>query len=128
MLGCGPYFFRVELVAPLPLLQPQQRCDERAERELQWQLEQQQLLQHVWHPPRSDGTRELVARQNGRRQCTIIKGGRILSKACAWADDKHITPRRAVLDGTQPAAVGERAGVRHGLADLPLSPASQDFR
>nr|DAL74889.1 MAG TPA: hypothetical protein [Caudoviricetes sp.] len=47
--------FGHQLVAPLSVLQLQQRFDERVEREQQWQLEQQQLLQLVWHPPRFDG-------------------------------------------------------------------------
>jgi hypothetical protein len=42
-----------------------------------------------------------------RRQCAIIKGSRILSKACAWADDKYITPRQTAPLGAQPAT-GER--------------------
>nr|DAD69577.1 MAG TPA: hypothetical protein [Myoviridae sp. ctbwh6] len=45
-------------MAPLPELQFQQRFDERSERELQWQLEQQQLLQLERHPSGSDGKRD----------------------------------------------------------------------
>ena len=63
---------------------------------------------------------ETSSPQKGRKRYTIIKGGRILSEACAWADDKHITPRQAALRGAQLATLEKGAGVRLDWPELLL--------
>lgn len=55
----------------------------------------------------------------------LSKGIAHLSKACAWADDEYIIPRRTAPQGAQSATEGKRTGIRRraGWGFLGTNPA-----
>lgn len=61
------------------------------------------------------------------KQYPIIKGSHILSNACAWADDEHITPRQAAPSGTQLATEEKRPVLGWVGRSFSYHPASHHF-